>query len=193
MKKLPVWFLSALLGASTLPAQADRAVFAGGCFWCMEQAFQELKGVHDVISGFTGGTLENPTYDGNHSGHYEAIEVTYDAEVISYRQLLEIYWRNIDPFDAQGQFCDKGSSYLSAIFVADDAQRDLAEESKAKVIKQFPGQTVVTPVLDATPFYPVKAYHQDYYLKNPLRYRFYKHACGRPARLKAIWGEAAEY
>ena len=172
-------------------AVADKAVFAGGCFWCMESDFEKLDGVTDVISGFTGGALKNPTYSGNHEGHYEAVEVTYDPEVVSYKELLEYFWTNIDPFDAHGQFCDKGHSYLSAIFVANSAERELAEESRQKVAARFPDQTVVTPILDASIFYPVKGdeeYHQDYYKKNPIRYKYYRWNCGRDQRLQEIWG-----
>ncbi|MCP8689189.1 peptide-methionine (S)-S-oxide reductase MsrA [Marinobacterium sedimentorum] len=184
----------ALLGALQPSAVlADKAIFAGGCFWCMEQAFQPQTGVTDVVSGFTGGTLENPVYDGNHDGHYEAIEITYDPKLISYQQLLDLYWVNVDPFDSRGQFCDKGPSYLSAIFVLDDSQRALAEASRQQVVNEFADSTVVTPVLDATRFYPVVEGHQDYYIKNPIRYRYYKAACRRVSRLQDIWGERASH
>lgn len=176
---------------STHSVLADKAIFAGGCFWCMEADFEKLKGVTDVISGFTGGTASNPTYEGNHKGHYEAIEVTYSPETISYQELLDYFWVNIDPFDAKGQFCDKGSSYLSAIFVSNDAERQLAETSKQKVIEQFPNETVVTPVLDVSTFYPIagkESYHQDYYKNYPLRYKYYRWNCGRDKRLRQIWG-----
>jgi peptide-methionine (S)-S-oxide reductase len=172
-------------------AVADKAVFAGGCFWCMEADFEKLDGVTRVVSGFTGGSVKNPTYRGDHTGHYEAVEVTYDPKKISYRKLLEHYWVSIDPFDAKGQFCDKGPSYLSAIFVANDKERKLAEQSRQKVVKQFPGKKVVTPIIDASVFYPVKgkeSYHQDYYKNNPIRYRFYRYRCGRDSRLEEIWG-----
>jgi peptide-methionine (S)-S-oxide reductase len=177
-------------------ALADKAVFAGGCFWCMESDFEKLPGVTDVISGFTGGTLKNPTYNGNHDGHYEAVEVTYDPDKVSYQQLLDHYWVNIDPFDARGQFCDKGPSYLSAIFVANEAQRTLAEASRKKVIERFPNRKVVTPVLDTSIFYPIKgeeSYHQDYYKNNSVRYKFYRWNCGRDQRLKEIWGDDATH
>lgn len=173
-------------------ALADKAVLAGGCFWCMESDFEKLEGVTDVVSGFTGGTLKNPTYNGNHEGHYEAVEITYDPEKLSYQQLLAHFWVNVDPFDARGQFCDKGHSYLSAIFVANDAERALAEASRNAVVAQFPDQTVVTPILDASTFYPIQgseSYHQDYYKNNPLRYKAYRWNCGRDQRLKAIWGD----
>lgn len=173
---------------------ADKAILAGGCFWCMEADFEKVEGVTDVISGFTGGTVKNPTYNGNHEGHYEAVEITYDAKKVSYEKLLEYYWVNIDPFDATGQFCDKGSSYLSAIFVANEMERKIAEESKRKVSEKFPGKEVVTPILNASTFYPIKgneSYHQDYYKKNPIRYKVYRWNCGRDSRLKEIWGDKA--
>ena len=173
---------------------ADKAVFAGGCFWCMESDFEKLAGVTDVISGFTGGKIENPTYRGNHEGHYEAVEVTYDPEKVSYKELLDYFWINIDPFDARGQFCDKGHSYLSAIFVAKATERKLAEESRQKVVEQFPDHKVVTPILDASIFYPIKGdeiHHQDYYKNNPIRYKYYRWNCGRDQRLKEIWGDKA--
>ncbi|MFP4610436.1 MAG: peptide-methionine (S)-S-oxide reductase MsrA [Thiohalophilus sp.] len=174
------------------PALADEAVFAGGCFWCMEADFEKLDGVSEVISGFTGGEIENPTYNGNHEGHYEAVRVIYDPEIVSYQDLLDHYWVNIDPFDDQGQFCDKGHSYLSAIFVANNKQRRLAEASRQKVVEQFPDKKVVTPILEADTFWPIKgkeSYHQDYYKKSPLRYKFYRLSCGRDSRLEAIWGD----
>ncbi|MDZ7804823.1 peptide-methionine (S)-S-oxide reductase MsrA [Thiohalophilus sp.] len=173
-------------------ALADEAVFAGGCFWCMEADFEKLDGVSEVISGFTGGEIKNPTYRGNHEGHYEAVRVIYDPEVVSYQDLLDHYWVNIDPFDDQGQFCDKGHSYLSAIFVANDRQRRLAEASRQKVVEQFPDKKVVTPILEAGTFWPIKgseSHHQDYYKKSPLRYKFYRLTCGRDSRLEDIWGK----
>lgn len=177
-------------------ALADKAVFAGGCFWCMESDFEKLDGVSDVVSGFTGGTVKNPTYRGNHKGHYEAVEVTYDSNKVSYKQLLDHYWVNIDPFDARGQFCDKGFSYLSAIFVANDKEKKLAEKSRQAVVKQFPKQKVITPILDATTFYPIKgkeSYHQNYYKTNSVRYKYYRWSCGRDQRLKDIWGDKATH
>lgn len=173
-------------------AFADKAVFAGGCFWCMESDFEKLEGVTDVISGFTGGTAKNPTYQGDHTGHYEAVEVTYDPKKVSYKQLLDHYWVNIDPFDARGQFCDKGSEYLSAIFVANKKERILAEKSRHAVVKQFPKQKVITPILKASTFYPIKgkeSYHQNYYKTYSVRYKYYRWSCGRDQRLKDIWGD----
>jgi peptide-methionine (S)-S-oxide reductase len=177
-------------------AAADKAILAGGCFWCMESDFEKLEGVTDVISGFTGGTLKNPTYNGNHSGHFEAVEITYDPDKISYKELLDYYWVNIDPFDDKGQFCDKGPSYLSAIFVANDKERAIAEQSKREVAEQFPDKKVVTPILEASTFYPIKgseSYHQDFYKKSPVRYKIYRWNCGRDQRLKEIWGDKATH
>ena len=176
--------------------KTEKAVLAGGCFWCMESDFEKLAGVTDVISGFTGGKLKNPTYNGNHRGHYEAVEITYDPAIVSYKAILEHYWVNIDPFDAKGQFCDKGPSYLSAIFVANEQERKLAEQSKQAVSKQFPYKTVVTPILNTSTFYPIKgdeSYHQDYYKNNPIRYNTYRWRCGRDNRLEEIWGDKASH
>jgi len=175
-------------------AFADKAIFAGGCFWCMESDFEKLNGVTDVISGFTGGTAINPTYRGDHTGHYEAVEVTYDATKVSYKQLLDHYWVNIDPFDEHGQFCDKGPSYLSAIFVANKKEKALAEKSRQDVVKQFPNKKIITPILKAATFYPIKgneSYHQNYYKTNLVRYKYYRWRCGRDQRLKDIWGDKA--
>jgi peptide-methionine (S)-S-oxide reductase len=177
-------------------ATADKTILAGGCFWCMESDFEKLDGVTDVVSGFTGGNIKDPTYNGNHSGHYEAVEITYDPSKVSYTELLEHYWVNIDPFDASGQFCDKGSSYLSAIFVANDTERQIAQQSKSDIEKQFPNSKVVTPILNASIFYPIKgdeSYHQDYYKNNPIRYNAYRWNCGRDQRLKDIWGDKATH
>lgn len=171
---------------------AATAVFAGGCFWCVEADFEKLDGVSEGISGFTGGTMKNPTYGGDHHGHYEAVEIHYDPAVVSYKELLHYYWRHIDPFDDKGQFCDKGHAYRSAVFVANKEQRKLAEESKREVEKLFPGQAVATQILDAGTFYPIKGneiYHQDYYKKYPYQYKFYRWGCGRDRRVEEIWGE----
>ena len=194
-RELAVLYLLAILfSAST--ATAEKTVLAGGCFWCMESDFEKLEGVTDVISGFTGGTLKNPIYNGNHHGHYEAVEITYDPDVVSYSALLEYYWVNIDPLDVDGQFCDKGFSYLSAIFVSNENEKKIAEESKGHVVKKFPDQTVVTPILPASTFYPIQgdeSSHQDFYKKSPVRYRVYRWRCGRDQRLKEIWGEDATH
>ena len=191
--------LSALiLSASFISTNvlADETILAGGCFWCMESDFEKLEGVTDVVSGFTGGTVRNPTYNGNHKGHYEAVKITYNPDVLSYQQILDHYWVNIDPFDARGQFCDKGHSYLSAIFVANEQERAIAEKTKKAVEAQFPEQTVVTPILDAKRFYPIKGNeigHQDFYKKSPVRYKLYRWNCGRDQRLAEIWGDKASH
>jgi peptide-methionine (S)-S-oxide reductase len=190
MKTTRVFLLLTGLLSSIANAAVEKTVLAGGCFWCMEADFEKLEGVIDVVSGFTGGTLENPTYNGNHEGHYEAVEITYDPKKISYKDLLDYYWVHIDPFDAKGQFCDKGHSYLSAIFVKNEKEREVAEQSRKKIVEQFPNKKVVTPILNASTFYPIKgeeSYHQDFYKKSPLRYNFYRWNCGRDRRLKVIW------
>ncbi len=194
MKNKLVFLLLTGLLSYVSNAAAEKIVLAGGCFWCMEADFEKLEGVIDVVSGFTGGTVENPTYYGNHKGHYEAVEITYDPEKISYKDLLDHYWVNIDPFDARGQFCDKGQSYLSAIFVANEKEKKLAEQSRKKIVEQFPNKKVITPILNASTFYPIKgeeSYHQDYYKKSPIRYNIYRWRCGRDQRLKDIWGDKA--
>lgn len=188
--------VSLLLIFITLPAStlvtADSAIFAGGCFWCVEAAYQDVEGVTDAISGFTGGKLKNPTYSGNHSGHFEAVKVTFDPGIVSYQNLLDIFWVSIDPFDNRGQFCDKGPSYRSAIFV-DEEQKQLALDSRSRVMHEFADDTVYTEVLDQSTFYPVEEYHQDYYEKNPIRYNLYRTGCRRDARLHQIWGDAAKH
>ena len=192
MKIITLLTLLTLTTVLSQTVSAAKTVLAGGCFWCMESDFEALKGVSDVVSGFTGGSVVNPTYGGDHSGHYEAVEITYDPEVVSYQGLLDHFWVNIDPFDAIGQFCDKGHSYLSAIFVANAEERALAQKSKQRTVDMFPGQTVVTPILDAMTFYPItgdESYHQDYYKTNSLRYKAYRWGCGRDKRLKQIWGD----
>ena len=196
MKYKLLLILSAILLSYAPNAAADKAILAGGCFWCMESDFEKLEGVTDVISGFTGGTLKDPTYNGNHSGHFEAVEITYDSDKISYKELLDYYWVNIDPFDDTGQFCDNGPSYLSAIFVANDKERAIAEQSKGEITEQFADKKIVTPILEASTFYPIKgseSYHQDYYKKSPVRYKFYRLSCGRDNRLKEIWGDRATH
>ena len=196
MKYKRILFLLTLSLLFATHALADKTILAGGCFWCMESDFEKLDGVTDVVSGFTGGTLKAPTYNGNHKGHYEAVEITYDPNQVSYQQLLDHYWVNIDPFDDRGQFCDKGHSYLAAIFVANETERAIAEESKSKVVAMFSDLTVVTPILDASIFYPIKgseSYHQDYYKNNPIRYNAYRWNCGRDQRLRSIWGDKATH
>jgi peptide-methionine (S)-S-oxide reductase len=194
MKNKLVFILLTGLLFNASHVAADKTILAGGCFWCMEADYEKLEGVTDVISGFTGGTLKNPTYYGNHKGHYESVEITYDPDKISYKQLIEYFWVNIDPFDNEGQFCDKGHEYLTAIFVGNETERKIAEESKRKVVEQFPDKKVVTPILNATIFYPIKGkeiHHQDYYKKSPVRYKIYRWNCERDKRLKEIWGDKA--
>jgi peptide-methionine (S)-S-oxide reductase len=188
MRTFPPAVALVLMVVLAQSATAATAVFAGGCFWCMESAYQDVPGVTDVISGFSGGTHPNPSYSGAHTGHYEAVLVSYNPEQISYQQLLDLYWRNIDPFDAGGQFCDRGESYRAAIFVADDGEKQQALVIREAVIEQFPGQQVVTEVLPRSEFFPVEEAHQDYYKKNPLRYQYYRRGCGRDPRLEKIWG-----
>lgn len=190
MQKL---LLMAALMFLTVGARAEtaEAYFAGGCFWCMESNYEKKEGVVEVISGFTGGTLENPTYKGDHDGHFEAVKVTYDPAVISYQQLLDLFWVSIDPFDNSGQFCDKGFSYRSAIFTSNAQEQAMAQASLEAVQAQFPNERVYTELRDANTFWPVEEYHQDYYLKNPVRYNYYRWNCGRDQRTKEIWGDAA--
>ena len=192
MKNKLVFLLLPIILAPATTVLADKAILAGGCFWCMESDFEKLEGVIDVVSGFTGGTIKNPTYTGTHDGHFEAVEITYDPNKVSYRQLLDHYWVNIDLFDAEGQFCDKGPSYLSAIFVATEAEKMIAEQSKKEIAEKFPKNKIVTPILNTSTFYPIKgneSYHQDYYKNNPIRYKAYRWNCGRDKRLKALWGD----
>ena len=192
MKNRVFVLIGAVVLVSTV-ARADEAVFAGGCFWCVEALYQETEGVSDVVSGFTGGTHPNPTYGGRHDGHFEAVHVTYDPEAVTYQHLLDLFWVNIDPFDDRGQFCDKGPSYRSAIFVADENQRSLAEASKAGVEEEFPDNTIATEILPAAAFFPVEDHHQDYYRKSRIRYHLYRTGCGRDRRLEAIWGDRATH
>jgi len=194
VRKFVLSLTVAVACAFTTPLFAATAVFAGGCFWCVEKDFEALEGVSGAVSGFTGGTASNPTYGGDHTGHYEAVEITYDPDVVSYEELLQHFWVNIDPFDKRGQFCDKGPSYLSAIFVQNDNEQILAEQSRKTVVERFPEQEVITPILPLTTFFPIKGneiHHQDFYKKSPVRYKAYRYACGRDKRLKEIWKEDA--
>ena len=185
------------IAAAALAAPANRAtaVFAGGCFWCEETAFEGVPGVVAAISGYTGGQVPNPTYEQVSSGvtgHAESVQVIYDPSKITYEKLLDIFWHNVDPFQANGQFCDHGNQYRSAIFYKDEAQRKAAEASKARLEEEprFKGK-IVTQIVPASTFYQAEEYHQDFYKKNPVRYHSYRTGCGRDARLKEIWGEAA--
>lgn len=170
------------------------ATFAGGCFWCMEKPFDELAGVISTTSGYTGGTVVDPTYyevSAGGTGHVEAVQVVYDPAQVSYEKLLEVFWRNVDPVDNRGQFCDKGSQYQAKIFANTNKQRQLAEQSKQSLGAQakFQRQPIVTAIESAQTFYPAEDYHQDYYLKHPLRYKVYRTGCGRDRRLAEVWGE----
>ena len=179
---------------ATAGSQEAKATFAGGCFWCMEEAFEKVDGVLTVISGYTGGQVDNPNYEqvsAGGTGHAEAIEVTYDPKKVTYQQLLEVFWRNVDPTTPNAQFCDHGSQYRTAIFYHDETQKQLIDESEKTVesSKTFP-EPIVTEVSPATSFYPAEEYHQDFYTKNPIRYKFYKWNCGRAQRLEQLWGES---
>lgn len=177
------------------PDTTATAIFAGGCFWCLEKPFDELPGVLATTSGYTGGTVADPTYEqvsAGNTGHLEAVEVTYAPNQVSYEELLAVFWRNIDPVDARGQFCDKGSQYRSAIFYQNAAQREAAEASKQALADsgQFE-QAIATTIQPASTFYPAEDYHQNYYKTHPVRYRVYRFACGRDQRLEEIWGDEA--
>lgn len=171
------------------------AIFAGGCFWCMEPPFDKLEGVSATTSGYTGGQLKDPTYEqisAGGTGHYEAIMIEYDPQRVSYDKLLEVFWRNVDPLDAGGQFCDRGDHYRAAIFYGSEQEQMLAQDSKREL--EASGRfdkPVVTEILPAQAFYPAEEYHQGYYQKNPIRYRFYRAGCGRDARLRSLWGDEA--
>ena len=171
-----------------------RATFAGGCFWCMEPPFDKLDGVVSTTSGYTAGRTANPTYEqvsAGTTGHTEAVEIVYDPRKVTYAQLLEVFWRNIDPLTADRQFCDVGSQYRAGIFAHDETQRRLAEESKRAVAQRLQ-KPVVTEIAAASKFWPAEEYHQDYYKKNPVRYNLYRAGCGRDKRLEAIWGPVAK-
>jgi len=182
--------LTDVFGADT----KAKAYFAGGCFWCMEEAFEQVEGVLWVFSGYMGGNVANPTYEqvsAGRTGHAETVEVMYDPARVSYQQLLEAFWRNVDPLTPNAQFCDHGSQYRSAVFHTRDEEKRLAEASKAAIeeAKKFPSP-IVTELVSASTFYQAEDYHQDYYKKNPFRYKYYKYGCGRTKRLEALWGKS---
>lgn len=206
MKSSLILLLLALGGGLTAASAADgrapfepgpgqaMATFAGGCFWCMEPPFDELDGVVATISGYTGGTAPDPDYEqvsAGGTGHAEAVRVLYDPERISYERLLEVFWRNIDPVTANRQFCDAGEQYRSAIFVHDEAQARAAEASRDALVQsgRLAGR-IVTEITPASTFHPAEDYHQDYYRKNPVRYKYYRFNCGRDERLRELWGSA---
>jgi peptide-methionine (S)-S-oxide reductase len=181
--------------AAPSPATTEKATFAGGCFWCMEAPFDKLSGVISVTAGYSGGQVKNPTYEqvsAGGTGHAEAVQIVFDPLKTSYSKLLDIYWRNIDPTVTDRQFCDAGSQYRSAIFYHGEEQRHAALQSKAALEKNKPFKgPVVTGITPASEFYPAEEYHQHYYRKNPLRYKYYRNGCGRDRRLKELWGDAA--
>jgi peptide-methionine (S)-S-oxide reductase len=200
MTRLLIALLTVVLAASQAHAQSAEpgsegtsvAIFAGGCFWCVEEAFDPVDGVLSTTSGYIGGHVADPSYEqvvrGN-TGHAEAVRVEYDPAVVTYETLLETFWTNVDPLDDGGQFCDRGDHYRSAIFYRDERQRELAESSKRQLEDsgRLPGR-IVTQIVQATEFYMAEDYHQNYYQRNPVRYRLYKFTCGRPARLAELWG-----
>ena len=188
--------LPAAGSAETGPDTTNQATatFAGGCFWCMEPPFDKIDGVISTTSGYTGGHKQNPTYkevSGGGTGHTEAVQIVFDPRKVSYAELLDVFWHNIDPTTADGQFCDWGTQYRSEIFYHNTEQRLLAEKSKAALdeLKPFK-EAVVTGLSKATVFYPAEDYHQDYYVKNPVRYKFYRYGCGRDKRLEELWGSS---
>jgi peptide-methionine (S)-S-oxide reductase len=181
----------------TSQAAADttygKAYFAGGCFWCMEEAFEKVEGVLSATSGYMGGTVSNPTYEevsAGRTGHAESVEVVYDPNKVSYQKLLDAFWRNVDPITPNAQFCDRGNQYRSAIFFQTDEEKRTSDSSKQAIeqLRRFK-EPIVTQIALAQQFYPAEDYHQDYYKKNPVRYKFYKYNCGRAQRLEALWGK----
>ena len=182
-------FVTLIFTYSALNAEEKKAYFAGGCFWCMEESFDQVKGVISTISGYSGGHLKNPKYADviyTDSGHVEAVEITYDSKIIDYKKLLDLYWVNIDPFDANGQFCDKGKSYRSVIFFEDKEQKKIIDKSFKQLQNKF-DKKIVTLIWKFEKFYKAETYHQDYYEKNFIRYLMYKKGCQREETLKKIW------
>ncbi len=173
-------------GKEAAAAETGTAIFAGGCFWCVEAAFDEVPGVVETISGYAGGTKPNPNY-GNHEGYQEAVKVVYDPTKVSYAQLLEQFWHNVDPFDPEGQFCDKGNAYRSVVFVGNDEERNLAETTRKGIADRFK-EKVATEIKPVTTFTAAEDYHQNYHNTNSISYKFYKWNCGRAQRLEQIWG-----
>ena len=194
-----VWALAAgwAVAQATPPAATAKATFAGGCFWCVEADFDKVPGVLSTTSGYTGGTVANPSYEqvaAKLTGHAEAVQIVFDPSKVSYEKLLEHFWRTIDPTTKDAQFCDHGSPYRTAIFANDAAQLKAAKASLDALQKSKPfKQPIVTEIAPAGAFYPAEDYHQDYYKKNPVRYQYYRTACGRDARLKQLWGDKAAH
>ena len=184
-------FASASASEPRGKSETATAIFAMGCFWCAEADFEKIDGVIDVVSGYTGGRARNPTYEqvsAGGTGHYEAVRVTYDPAKVKYSELLTVFWKNVDPFDAVGQFCDKGESYRAAIFPGSAVERKAALASRDYLVGFFK-RDLATKIEARTAFYPAEDYHQDYYKKNPIRYRYYRSRCGRDDRLKEVWGK----
>ncbi|RDV07504.1 peptide-methionine (S)-S-oxide reductase [Sphingorhabdus pulchriflava] len=184
-------FASASASEARSKTETATAIFAMGCFWCAEADFEKVDGVIDVVSGYTGGRTRNPTYEqvsAGGTGHYEAVRVTYDPAKVKYSELLTVFWKNVDPFDAAGQFCDKGESYRAAIFPGSAAERKASLASR-DYLAGFFKRDLVTKIEPRTAFYPAEDHHQDYYKKNPIRYRYYRSRCGRDDRLKDVWGK----
>ncbi|WP_043527306.1 peptide-methionine (S)-S-oxide reductase MsrA [Litchfieldella xinjiangensis] len=190
---LPFGLATPALSQEETNEEAARAVFAAGCFWCVEEAFDPVDGVLRTISGYSGGDVEDPSYqqvvEGD-TGHAEVVSVEYDPEVVSYDTLLHVFWRNVDPFAEDRQFCDVGSSYRSAIFYRNEEEREMATETRDALEERF-GRDIATEIVPFEAFYPAEDYHQNYYQENPVRYRFYKSACGRQERLEDVWGDEA--
>ncbi|PZQ97674.1 MAG: peptide-methionine (S)-S-oxide reductase [Cereibacter sphaeroides] len=199
--------VAALGLAGVVKAERKTAVLAGGCFWCVESDFESVPGVSKVVSGFSGGTVKNPTYkqvSGGGTGHYEVVQITYDDTKVSYAELLSLFFRSIDPTDAGGQFCDRGDTYRTAIFVSDEAEKQSAETAKTEAGKKL-GATIATKILPAAPFYRAEEYHQDYYRSGDIiltrfgprtkasAYKLYREACGRDQRVGQLWGSAAAF
>ncbi|MEP7730151.1 peptide-methionine (S)-S-oxide reductase MsrA [Marinomonas primoryensis] len=190
-----------LSGAATFSnaslAAPQTMIVAGGCFWCVESDFELVNGVSDVISGYTGGQTKNPTYkqvSSEKTGHFEAVEIHFDDDIVSLKALVDYYWKTIDPTDAKGQFCDKGTPYKTAMFYQNDQQKTVFEASLAKVEKTKPFKAdIVTQILPASTFYLAEEYHQSYYTKNPIRYAFYRSSCGRDSKIESLWGDIASH
>jgi len=194
MKRLALLGLIMMMTTTVEATETKIATFAGGCFWCMEHPFDELDGVLSTTSGYTGGHKDHPIYEevsAGVTGHAEAIRIRFDPSRISYKKLLDVYWRNSDPTTANRQFCDVGTQYRPAIFYHSETQKQAAETSKQALIQHESfGQAIVTEITAAGPFWPAEEYHQNYYLKNPIRYKFYRYNCGRDQRLQQLWGSA---
>lgn len=185
-------FLITLFMLPVAFAKTETAIFAGGCFWCLESDMDKVPGVMETISGYTGGSVKNPTYkqvSAGGTGHFESVKVVFDSDKVSYQQLVNAFWHDIDPTDASGQFCDKGDQYRSVIFYLNKEQKKIAEASKQALIKSGKLSNVATLILPAGPFYPAEEYHQNYYKKNPIRYNYYRYTCGRDQRVKEVWNE----